>query len=116
MDKDEQIRQKEKEFLDKHVFVGLRNLNDGFDSVDCKYFSMDDFEIILKRVKDLGLGIYGIEPWKDGEFYEVHVHEQLNADPSDSNWYEEAFSDFKNTGDKLQFSASYYIPENLLRD
>lgn len=105
---------RENAFLDRHVFVGLKNLNDGFDSSDIKYFSEHDFEIVIHRVKELGLGIYGIEPWKDGEFYDVRVHEQSTEDPTDPSWYEEAFRDFKNSGDKLLYGATYHIPDKLI--
>jgi hypothetical protein len=115
MNKEEERFKREKEFLDKNVFLGLTNLNDGFDSPDVKYFSEHDFEIVIQRVKKLGLGIYGIEPWKDGDFYGVQIHEQVTDDPADANWYEEAFQDFKKTGEKLQYAATYYIPDELVR-
>ena len=107
---------KEIDFLDSHVFVGLRNLNDGFDSPDIKYFSAHDFEIVIQRVKTLGLGIYGIEPWKDGDFYGVQVHEQVTEDPTDPNWYEGAFQEFKSSGEKLLYAATYHIPRELIED
>jgi len=59
---EEEIRINEKAFLDKNIFQGLNNLNNGFDSQLIKYFSELEFEIVLKRVEKLGLGIYGIEP------------------------------------------------------
>lgn len=64
-------RIQEQKYLDKNVFHGLSNLNNGFDEEGIKYFSETEFQIVLERVKNLGLGITGIEPWKDGEFYGV---------------------------------------------
>jgi hypothetical protein len=116
MTKEEQRLKKENEFLDRNVFFGLTNLNDGFDSPDVKYFSEQDFEIVIQRVKELGLGIYGIEPWKDGDFYGVQVHEQGSVEPIDSIWYERSFQDFKDTGEKLQYAATFYIPDELIAD
>ena len=55
-------------YLDKHVFYGLTNLNDGFDAMSIKYFSETDFKIVLDRVKEFGIGITGIEPWKEREW------------------------------------------------
>lgn len=52
---------KDDAYCDKHVFYGLKNLNDGFDFTSIKYFSEKDFEVVLERVKTLGLGIYGID-------------------------------------------------------
>src|SRR4051794_33021551 len=95
--------QKEQPYLDKHVFYGLENLNNGFDSPSIKYFTEPDFEIVLKRVKELGLGIYGIEPWQNGEFYDVQVYEEYTKDPSDFNWYMKVFEDYKKDGKELQY-------------
>jgi hypothetical protein len=105
---------KKKEYLDKHIFFDLKNLNDGFDAEGIKYFSENDFEEVLKRVKKHGLGITGIEPWKNGEFYHVLVYEDFTNDSTDSNWYNKAFETFKEAKEDLQYAATYYIPTALL--
>ncbi len=107
---------KKEEFLKSKIFFGLKNLNDGFDSESIFYFSESDFEIVLNRVEKNGIGIYGIEPWLNGDFYSVRVHEQLNAEPNDPNWYREAFSEFKKSGKKLQYSATYEVPNKLITE
>lgn len=43
------------EFLYRFIFHGLNNLNDSFDAPAIKYFSEDDFEIVLNRVKEIGM-------------------------------------------------------------
>jgi hypothetical protein len=93
------------------VFYGMTNLNKGFDAEGIKYFSESDFEIVLNRVKELGLGIKGIEPWKNQEYYGVEVFEDNAKDPTDSNWYFESFKRFKS---KREYSATYFIPDKLL--
>jgi hypothetical protein len=105
---------KKEEFLKTKIFFGLKNLNDGFDSESIYYFSESDFNIVLNRVEKHGIGIYGIEPWLNGDFYNVRVHEQLNAEPNDPNWYREAFSEFKKSGKNLHYSATYEIPNELI--
>ncbi len=105
----------EEEYLDKFIFVGLANLNDGFDSKSIKYFSPKDFEIVLSRVQKYGIGITGIEPWKNGEFYGVAVYEDYTENPTDSKWYKDIFDQCLKSGIELQYSASYYIPEKLLK-
>ena len=100
-------------FLEKHVFYGLKDLNDGFDYRNNQYFSEKDFEVVLERVKSLGLGIYGIEPWLDGCFYDCEVFECHTSDPTDSSWYMNCFDNFKKRGDNIVYSATYHIPENL---
>lgn len=102
------------EFLKSKIFKGLKNLNTGFDRVSIYYFSESDFEIILQRVEKYGLGIYGIKPFLNGKYYNVKIHEEINAIPKDPNWYWEAFSEFKKTGEKLQYAATYEIPDILL--
>ena len=108
------IELKKEEFLKSKIFFGLKNLNDGFDSESINYFSESDFEIVLNRVEKNGIGIYGVEPWLNGDFYSVRVHEELNAEPNDPNWYREAFSEFKKSGENLQYSATYEIPNELI--
>ena len=100
---------KKEQFLNENVFYGLRNLNDGFDSHKIKYFSANDFRIILERIEKLGIGINGIEPWKNGEFYDVSICEDYSDNPLDPLWYNQAFNEFISTGEELQYSATYFI-------
>ena len=46
------------------MFQGLRDLNDGLDAGGMRYFAATDFEVVLNRVREMGLGVFGIEPWK----------------------------------------------------
>ena len=102
-------------YLDKHVFYGLTNLNDGFDAMSIKYFSETDFKIVLDRVKEFGIGITGIEPWKDGEFYDVMIYEMVTDNPADPEWYLKAFEDFKKDDKNLQYAASYSVSDKQLK-
>lgn len=106
----------EADYLEKHLFYGLKNLNDGFDAPGIKYFSEKDFEVVLGRVKSLGLGIMGIEPWKDGNYYGVETYESYTSDPTDPKWYMNCFKKFKKRGDTIDYAASYFIPEKLLEE
>ena len=78
-------RNKKNEYLEKNVFYGLKNLNDGFDASSNKYFSEEDFEIVLKPIKEFKLGITGIKPWKDGEYYCVVTFEEKTEDPQQTS-------------------------------
>ena len=99
-------------YLKEHVYKGLNNLNTGWDSPYIYYFSEEDFNIILIRVEKLGLGIYGIEPWDmDNHYYDVKGHEDYGTTPSDPIWYRKAFEEFKTSGEKLKYAASYSIPD-----
>ena len=99
-------------FLTTNIFDGLENLNNGFDSELIYYFSENDFEIVLNRIKKFGIEILGIEPWKNGEFYDVMTAEDFDLD---LEWYQKAFSEFKERDKNLQYSASYKIPSNFLK-
>lgn len=101
-----------KEYLKKFIYEGLTNLNTGFDSPTIYYFNEAEFQIVLDRVKKLGLGIYGIEPWTlvDNHYFDTKVNEDYCKEPTDFDWYYDAFEKFKRTGEKLQYSASYHIP------
>ena len=102
-------------FLDKHIFYGLRNLNNGFDAASIKYFNGKDFKIVLDRVEQHGLGIYGIEPWKNDEFFWVKTVSDDIYNCTGPRWYSKAFEEFLAQDDDLQYAASYYIPEKYLR-
>ena len=104
-----------KEYLERYIFIGLRDQNSGFDVSTIKYFSQDEFEIILSRIERYGLGITGIEPWFDGEFHGVAIYEDYTSDPTDPTWYNTAFKEFVDSGKALQYSATYKVPDRLLK-
>jgi hypothetical protein len=110
----EDIDRLRNEYLEKYIYAGLTNLNTGFDSPLIWYFSREDFEILLDRVEAAGLGIYGIEPWKDGEYYDVWTCDEFECEPTDPTWYRMAFDYFDTLGLELQYAASYYVPIKLL--
>ena len=109
-------RMKELEYLKSNVFNGLENLNDGFDSEDIFYFSESDFELVLDRVEKNGIGIFGIEPWLDGDFYGVMVVEDFNTTANNPKWYRKAFAEFKKSGKNLVYAASYEVPKKMLSE
>ena len=104
------------EYLEKNIYAGLTDLNTGFDAPAIRYFSREEFEILLDRVEAAGIGIYGIEPWKDGEYYDVWTCEDFKCDPTNPEWYRMAFDDFATRGVELQYAASYYVPAKLIME
>lgn len=97
-------------FLNTHIFYGLQNLNNGFDNPSIHYFNTGDFDLVLQRVEKLKIGIYGIEPWLNGVFFDVLTCEDYEKAPTDPDWYWNAFNHFKALENALQFSATFYIP------
>ena len=106
----------QKEYLETYIFYGLQNLNTGFDASGIFYFKEADFEIILNRIKQKGIKIFGIEPWKDGKFFDVEVFDDYDTSPDNPDWYFAAFQKFKDSGESLQYAASYEIPAKLLTE
>src|SRR5690606_27184011 len=112
----QEVNNRKDKFLEDKVFYGLQNLNKGFDSPSIKYFSESDFEIVLKRVEKHKIGIKGIEPWLNNEFYDVAVVEDYGGNPFEPTWYKNAFYGFKKDKSGLQYSATYDVPEKLLKE
>lgn len=102
------------EFLEKNIFLNLENLNDDLDLDSTRYFSESDFEIVLERIEKLGIGIYGIEPRLEGEFFDVKGNEDYRKKATDPKWYKKAFSEFKKQQANLQYSATYKVSDKLL--
>jgi hypothetical protein len=103
-------------YLDEHIFYGLTDLNTGFDALTIKYFSKEEFRTVLERVEKAGVGIHGIEPWREGEYYDVWTCSDLYSESTDPAWYWLAFEDFASRGVELQYSASYYVPAKLIME
>ena len=102
------------EFLEKNVFNDLTNINDGFDSEHSHYFSEADFEIVLQRAAHFGISIYSIEPWLNGEVFDVSGHDSFRKKATDPKWYTKAFSEFKKRQEGLAYAATYKVSKKLL--
>lgn len=102
-------------FLKKHIFKDLKNINDGFDSPTIYYFSKEDFKTVLERIEALGLGVVGIEPWKNGHFFDVLTHDDFGIEnPINPKWYWQAFQKFVEMNENLQYAATYHTPKKRL--
>ena len=99
-----------------NIFQDLENLNDGFDAEGVMHFSETHFEKVLARVELLGLGINGIETWKDEEFHMVEVFEDYSSSSQDAKWYKKGFDKLRNDSSDLLFSATYFVPQNQLKN
>ena len=102
------------EFLEKHIFNGLENLNENADTEGTHYFSEEDFAKVLERTEHFGIGIYKIEPLHEGKAYAVKEHETYRKKATDPRWYKNAFIEFKKTKLDLKYSATYRVSSRLL--
>ena len=105
---------KQEIFLEQHIFIGLKNLNDGFGKDGTHFFSELDFEIVLKRVEHFGLSIYSIEPWIKSEALEATSHEDHKKKATDPKWYKKEFLTLKTSQTGLFYSAKYKVSKKLL--
>jgi len=102
------------EFLEKNVFIDLKNLNDGSNKETVHYFSESDFEIFLQRVEHFGIGVYSIESLLNGKAFGVAAHEDFKKKATDPKWYKKAFLTFKSRQPGLLYSATYKVSNKLL--
>ncbi len=102
------------EFLEKNIFIDLKNLNDGLNKETIQYFSESDFEIVLQRVEHFGIGVYSVGSWLNGEVSEVVGHEDFKKKATDPKWYKKAFLTFKSRQPGLSYSATYKVSNKLL--
>ena len=102
------------QFLEQHIFTGLKNLNDGFAKDEIQFFSESDFEIVLQRAEHFGLSIYSIEPWIKSEALEASSHEDHKKKATDPKWYQKEFVTLKTRQEGLLYSAKYKVSKKLL--
>lgn len=102
------------EFLEKNVFIDLKNLNDESDKETVQYFSESDFEIVLQRVEHFGIGVYAIETRLNDEISAVAAHNDFKKKATDPRWYKKAFLTFKSRQPGLSYSATYKVSNKLL--
>lgn len=102
------------EFLEKNVFTGLKNLNEGDDKDTKQQFSELDFETVLERVEYFGIGVYAIESWENGESLAIATHEDSKKKATDPKWYQKGFLTSKSRQPGLSYSATYKVSNKLL--
>ena len=102
------------EFLEQHIFTGLENINDGYESEVTHYFSEAEFATVLERAEHFGLGIYIIEARLDGAVFGTSGHEKAKKKATDSKWYTQALSDLKKRQAGLVYGATYKVSQKLL--
>ena len=102
------------EFLRTRIFCGLLNSTTDLHASTICYFSEEDFAVVLDRIEHYRCGIYGIEPYLNNEYFDTEVFETNGGDPCDPKWYRGAFDSFRNYRSGLEYSATYYVPEELL--
>lgn len=100
--------QQKLEILNSCIFDGLNKILDN-QTFAISHFNKADFEIVLKRVEDYGIGINGIEIFMHGEFYGVRTFEEYHLSHNDSRWYYAAFWELSRKHPDVVFSASFNL-------
>ena len=104
----------QEKFLEQHIFIDLKNLNDGFANDEIQFFSESDFEIVLQRAEHFGLSIYSIDPWIKSEVLEASSHEDHKKKATDPKWYKKEFVTLKTRHEGILYSAKYKVSKKLL--
>ena len=104
-------RDAKRKFIKEFIESGYKDYNTGFDVPSISYFSLKDFYNILNKCKKMDIGIFGIEPWPNGQFGDVHTMGQYNASSRDENWWYEAIDIMVKAGIDHNYSCSYDVPE-----
>ena len=102
------------EFLEKNVFKGLKNLNDGFDEENIPYFSQEDFAELIPRLEHFGIGVYEIRVRQDDKFLPSVTHLDLAKKATNPDWYKKAFLTLSMKHEGLLYGATYKISKKLL--
>lgn len=111
-------------YLFKHIFTGLGNITES-EPHKLGWLSEHEFKIVLNRIKEHGLAVFGIEPYtkeedeNDDDWFDCWVFElSKEKDPFSPEWYFGAFEGLKKKakkmGCKLKWDATYYVPDELL--
>ncbi|MBO0593410.1 hypothetical protein I2486_18590 [Cellulophaga sp. E16_2] len=104
----------QQEFLEKNVFIDLKNVNENFEADGIHYFSEADFETVLQKCEYFGIGIYTIEAQLNGASFGVSSHETHNKKATDPKWYKKTFFNFKKGESGMAYTATYKVSNKLL--
>jgi hypothetical protein len=106
-------------FMEEGVYIGLEDLNSGFDSEGIYHFSVNDFANVIDRCEYMGVGLNGIEsfdisPWQtEGHVYALDCVFPAK-DQNQYEWTRKYLKQFEGQAD-ISFSATFNIPEEVLK-
>lgn len=101
-------------FMDEVVFVGLKNLNTGFDAAGIHHFSPAGFGEVIKRCEPLCVSPIGIEMFTtDGGFVDCQIRpENLSLDETYA-WARQLVEEYLETPE-ITMTATFDVPDSLL--
>lgn len=102
------------EFLEKHVFTGLKKVVGEPENGGLVYFSEEDFEKVLSKAEHFGIGIYSITTKMDNEVGNIVKHEEHKKKATDSKWYSKAFLTLRTKQKGLNYAGEYKVSSKLL--
>lgn len=89
-------------YLCSHVFVGLTDLNSGYDSSLIAHFSPEEFETVAARCERLNICIYGVEIFVNKtEFLDCVISPEAGF-----GWVRRLIEEYRGRPD-IAFCASY---------
>lgn len=102
------------EYLNAYIFNGLDCLYQD-SSPEYKYFSEEDFKIILDRITNQGIGILGMHT-RYNEVWNMELFEWRDHEMSNGEWIRYAFNKLRTKrGHELHFMAVFYMIEKQIK-
>jgi hypothetical protein len=104
----------EHQFMDEVVFVGLKNLNTGFDAPGIQHFSPADFGEVIRRCEPLHVRPIGIEVFTtDGGFVDCQICPEDISMAEVYNWAQQLVETYQGAPD-ITMTATFDVPDSLL--
>jgi hypothetical protein len=102
-------------FMEEVVYVGLENINTGFDALGIFHFTPADFGSVIDRCEHLHVHPNGIEVFTtDGGFIEC-VFAMDDGSPEDGyDWARRLVQKYQDTPE-ISMSATFNVPDSVLK-
>jgi hypothetical protein len=102
------------QFMEQVVFVGLKNLNAGFDAQGIHHFSPVDFGEVISRCKPLHVTPIGIDIFTtDGGLIDCEIRAANISMEETNSWAQRLVQAYEGTPD-ITMSATFDVPDSLL--
>ena len=102
------------QFMDEVVFVGLKNLNTGFDSPGIQHFSPTDFGEVINRCERLKVSPIGIEIFTTaGGFVDCEIRPEDVSPGGVYNWARQVVENYQEMSE-ITMTFTFDVPDSLL--
>jgi hypothetical protein len=107
----------ELQFLERIIFKGLKNYNNGYDPAPLHHFCPYEFVEVMNRAEKYGVTILGIERWENKELQKATYFEDYRSNASEKNWHRLGYNNIVTEPmDAFVLSATFDVPAEYLTD